>query len=84
MHVRTQLTADHPIIVARVFDRMMRAFFEIICGFPLDHFTGRKTKVDRLLKANSSRYIGAFVRLKKVYSIIEDQAGGSLHMHGHL
>ena len=84
MHVRTQLIADHPIIAARVFDRMMRAFFEIICGFPLDHFTGRKTNVDRLLKANSSRYIGAFGRLKGVYSIIEDQTGGSLHMHGHL
>ena len=30
IHARTQLIADHPIIAARVLDRMMRAFFEII------------------------------------------------------
>ena len=84
LHARTQMIVDNPIIAARVFDRMMRAFFEIICGFPLEHFTGRKTNVDRLLQANSSSYIGAFGRLKGIYSIIEDQTGGSLHMHGHL
>ena len=84
LHVRTQMIADNPIAAARVFDRMMRAFFEIICGCPLDHFTGRKTNVHRLLAANSSRYIGAFGRIKGIYSIIEDQTGGSLHMHAHL
>ena len=69
LHARTQIIADNPIIAARVFDRMMRAFFEIICGFPLEHFTGHKTNVDRLLQGNSSCYIGAFGRLKGIYSI---------------
>ena len=82
--VRTKIKADNPIIAARVFDRMMRAFFEIICGMPLDHFTGRKTNVDRLLFKNRNAYVRAFGRLKAVYAVIEDQSGGSLHLHGHL
>ena len=82
--VRTKIIADNPIIAARVFDRMMRAFFEIICGMPLDHFTGRKTNVDRLLFKNRNAYVGAFGRPKAIYAVIEDQSGGSLHLHGHL
>ena len=84
LHMRTKMIADNPIVTARVFDRMMRAFFEIICGFPLDHFTGLATNVDRLLNINESEYVGAFGKLKAIYAIIEDQTGGSLHMHGHL
>ena len=82
--IRTKLIADHPVIAARTFKRVIRGFFEIICGMPLDYYTGRKTNVDRLLSESQSNYIGAFGRLKAVYAVTEDQTGGSLHMHGQL
>ena len=82
--VRTKLLVKNPVLAARVYNRLVHAFFEIICGMPLSHFTGRKTNVDRLLSKNRDGYIGAFGRLKAVYSITEEQTGGSLHMHGQL
>ena len=82
--VRTKLLAGNSVVAARVYQRVIRGFFDIICGIPLSHFTGRKTNVDRLLSKNRSGYIGAFGRLKAVYSVTEEQTGGSLHMHGQL
>ena len=82
--VRTKLLVNNPVMGARVYHRLVRAFFEIICGMPLSHFTGRKTNVDRLLSKSREFYIGAFGRLKAVYSVTEEQTGGSLHMHGQL
>ena len=82
--LRTKLMADHPVIAARTFKRVIRGFFEIICGVPLDYYTGRKTNIDRLLSGSQSHYIGAFGRLKAVYAVTEEQTGGSLHMHGQL
>ena len=82
--VRTKLLVKNRVMTARVYNRLVRAFFEIICGMPLSHFTGRKTNVDRLLSKNRDGYIGAFGRLKAVYSVTEEQTGGSLHMHGQL
>ena len=81
---RTKLIADNPVAAARTFNRVIVGFFEIICGMPLCHFTGRKTNVDRLLGKNKDGYIGVFGKLKGVYAITEDQTGGSLHMHGQL
>ena len=71
-------------MAARVYHRIILAFFDIICGMPLSHFTGRKTNVDRLLSRNRDGYIGAFGRLKAVFSVTEEQTGCSLHMHGQL
>ena len=82
--VRTKLLAGNSVVAARVYQRLMRGFFDIICGIPLSHFTGRKSNIDRLLSKNQSGYIGAFGRLKAVYSVTEEQTGGSLHMHGQL
>ena len=84
LQVRTKLLVKNPVLAARVYHRLVRAFFEIICGMPLSHFTGRKTNVDRLLSKSRDCYIGAFGRLKAVYSVTEEQTGGSLHMHGQL
>ena len=82
--VRTKLLAENSVVAARVYQRLMRGFFDIICGIPLSHFTGRKSNIDRLLSKNQSGYIGAFGKLKAVYSVTEEQTGGSLHMHGQL
>ena len=65
--VRTKLLAENSVVAARVYQRLIRGFFDIICGLPLGHFTGRKTNVDRLLRKNQSGYIGAFGRLKAAY-----------------
>ena len=58
--VRTKLLVNNPVVAARVYHRVVRAFFDIICGMPLSHFTGRKTNVDRLLSHTRNGYIGAF------------------------
>ena len=71
--VRTKLLVKNPVIGARVYNRLVRAFFEIICGMSLSHFNGRKTNVDRLLSKNRDGYIGAFGRLKAVYSVTEEK-----------
>ena len=83
MVVRTKLLAENSV-AAKIYQRVIRGFFDIICGIPLSHFTGRKTNIDRLLTKTRSGYIGAFGRLKAVYSVTEEQTGGSLHMHGQL
>ncbi|SVE30995.1 uncharacterized protein METZ01_LOCUS483849, partial [marine metagenome] len=82
--VRTKLLIKNPVMAARVYHRLIRAFFEIICGMSLSHFTGRKTNVDRLLSKNRDGYIGAFGRIKAGYSVTEEQTGGSLRMHEQL
>ena len=82
--VRTKLLAEHSVVAARNYQRVMRGFFDIICGIPLSRFTGRRTNVDRLLSKNRNGYIGAFGRLKAVYSVTEEQTGGALHMNGQL
>ena len=81
---RTKLIANDPVVAARIFHRVVYGFFEIICGMPLCHFTGRKTNIDRLLSNSQDGYIGVFGKLKAVYAVTEDQTGGSLHMHGQL
>ena len=40
--VRTKLLVNNPVVAARVYHRVIRAFFDIICGMPLSHFTGQK------------------------------------------
>ena len=82
--LRTKLIANNAVVGATVFHRVIRGFFEIICGMPLSHFTGRKANVDRLLSDSRDGYIGAFGKLKAVYAVTEEQTGGSLHMHGQL
>ena len=67
--VRTKLLVNNPVVAARVYHRVVRAFFDIICEMPLSHFTGRKSIVDRLLSNTRIGYIGAFGRLKAVYSV---------------
>ena len=47
--IRSKIIAENPVAAVQVFYRMMRNFFDIIVGFPLDHFTGRRANVDRLL-----------------------------------
>ena len=82
--LRTKLIANNSVAAARTFHRVVRGFFEIICGIPLSHFTGRKTNIDRLLSRSRDGYIGAFGKLKGIYAVTEEQTGGSLHMHGQL
>ena len=82
--LRTKLIANNSVAAARTFHRVIRGFFEIICGIPLSHFTGRKTNIDRLLSRSRDGYIGAFGKLKGTYAVTEEQTGGSLHMHGQL
>ena len=57
--VRTKLLAENSVVEARVYQRLIRGFFDIICGIPLSYFTGRKSNVDRLLNKNRCGYIGA-------------------------
>ena len=54
------MISNNPIAAAQVFDLVMRAFFSIICGIPLVHYTGKKAKVDRLLSVAQDNYVGAF------------------------
>ena len=84
LHLRTKMISNNPVVAAQVFDLVMRAFFSIICGIPLDHFTGKKAKVDRLLSVAKEEYVGAFGRLQATYGIIEAQSSSSLHQHFHL
>ena len=80
--VRTKLLAEHSVVAARVYQRLVRGFFDIICGIPLSHFTGRRTNVDRLLSSIQTGHVGAYGRLKAALSVTELQTGGSLHLHG--
>ena len=84
IYLRTKMISDNPIAAAQVFDRVMRAFFSIIAGIPLDDFTGKKAKVDRLLFEFKDDYVGAFGKLHASYGIIEAQSSSSLHAHFHL
>ena len=83
-HTRARMMAADPIAAARVFYRMMYKFFDIIVRLPLDHFTGRRMNVDRLLKQNADKYIGAYGFARATLSVMEDQENGGLHMHGHI
>ena len=80
--LRTKLLAQNSVVPARVYQRVIRGFFAIICGIPLSHFTGRRTNVDRLLSNTQTGYVGAFGRLKAAFSVTELQTGGSLHLYG--
>ena len=82
--LRTKMIANNPVVAATVFHRVIRGFFNIICGMPLCHFTGRKSNVDRLLTKSQDDYIGVFGKLKAFFAVTENQTGGSLHMHGQL
>ena len=84
VHTRTKLITDDPIAAAQVFDRVMRAFFSVIAGIPLNDFTGKRANVDRLLYANKGKYVGVFGRLNANYGVIEAQSSSSLHTHFHL
>ena len=83
-HTRSKMMAADPIAAARVFYRMMHKFFDIIVRLPLDHFTGKRMNVDRLLQQNADKYIGAFGFARASYAVTEDQEGGALHMHGQI
>ena len=80
-HTRTKLITDNPVAAAQVFDRVMRAFFAIIAGIPLNDFTGKRANVDRLLFANRGNYVGVFGKLHAAYGVIEAQSSSSLHTH---
>ena len=84
VHTRTKLITNNPIAAAQVFDRVMRAFFSIIAGIPLDHFTGKRANVDRLLYATEGNYVCVFGRLYAAYGAIEAQSSSPLHTHFHL
>ena len=84
VHTRTKLITNNPIAAAQVFDRVMRAFFSIIAGIPLKHFTGKRANVDRLLFANKDNYFGVFGKLNAAHGVIEAQSSSSLHTHFHL
>ena len=84
IHLRTKMISKNPVAAAQVFDHVMRAFFSIICGIPLDDFTGKKAQVDRLLSVAQDDYVGAFGRLHAAYGVIEAQSSSSLHQHFHL
>ena len=84
VHTRTKLITDNPIAAAQVFDRVMRAFFSVIAGIPLNDFTGKRANVDRLLFASKGNYVGVFGRLHANYGVIEAQSSSSLHTHFHL
>ena len=84
VHTRTKLVTNNPIAAAQVFDRVMRAFFSVIAGIPLNDFTGKRANVDRLLYANKGDYVGVFGRLHANYGVIEAQSSSSLHTHFHL
>ena len=71
--VRTKLLAENSAVAARIYQRVIRGFFDIICGIPLSHFTGRKTNFGRLLSKNRNGYVGAFGRLKAVLSVTDEQ-----------
>ena len=83
-HMRARMMAADPIAAARVFYRMVYKFFDIIVHLPLDHFTGRRMNVDCLLQQNFDKYIGAYGFARATLSVMKDQEGGSLHMHGHI
>ena len=84
VHTRTKLITNNPIAAAQVFDRVMRAFFSIIAGIPLKHFTGKRANVDRLLFADRDNYFGVFGKLNAAHGVIEAQSSSSLHTHFHL
>ena len=84
IHLRTKMISENPSAAALVFDRVIRAFFSIIAGIPLDDFTGKRANVDRLLSVHSDDYVGAFGRLNSGYAVIEAQSSSSLHTHFHL
>ena len=71
-HTRARMMAADPIAAARVFYRMMYKFFDIIVRLPLDHFTGRRMNVDRLLKQNVDKYIGAYGFARAALAVMED------------
>ena len=79
VYMRSKLISENPVAAVQVFYRMMRNFFSIIVGLPLDHFTGRRANVDRLLQRNENKYIGAYGRPNAAYGIMEDQKNKSLH-----
>ena len=84
VHTRTKLITNNPIAAAQVFDRVIRAFFNIIAGIPLEDFTGKRANVARLLFANEDNYFGVFGKLHAAYGVIEAQSSSSLHTHFHL
>ena len=84
IYLRTKMISDNPVAAAQVFDRVMRAFFSIIAGIPLDDFTGKRAKVDRLLYEIKDDYIDAFGKMHASYAIIEAQSWSWLHAHFHL
>ena len=84
VHTRTNLITDNPIAAAQVLHRVMRAFFAIIAGIPLNDFTGKRANVDSLLFANRGNYIGILGKLHAAYGVIEAQSPSSLHTYFHL
>ena len=62
----------------------MEKVFDILIGLHLDHYTGRRANVDRLLSKNKGKYIGPYGTVTAGLMSIEEQSGSSLHGHASL
>ncbi|MCP4055299.1 MAG: hypothetical protein GY739_20115, partial [Mesoflavibacter sp.] len=70
IELRSHLMEKNPVAATRIFYRLINKFFEIIVGLPLDHFTGKKTKIDRLLKQNKQKFTGPYGFIKSALGIV--------------
>ncbi len=82
--IRTKAIINDPVAATLTFYRLIKKFFAIIVGLPLDHFTERGTNIDTLLSENkdNEEYIGVYGKIRSAFGVIEEQTGGSLHFHG--
>ncbi len=80
--LRSRLIKNNPSVATNIFYRLIRKFFAIIVGLPLEHFTGKKANIERLLQKNKKKYTGAYGFIKAALGIIEEQTSGNLHYHG--
>ena len=83
IHKRDTQIMQNPVAAAEVFDVIIKAFFSLLMGIPLDHLRGKKSNFDRLLQKNEEEFVGAYGSIRAVYGIIEAQGSGGLHLHFH-
>ena len=74
--------SDNPVVAARMYDLIIRAFIDVAFGVPMDHFTGKFANVRKVLKPEE--FEGIFGRASEVIGVTEAQYGGKLHFHGHI
>ena len=82
VYVRSHLIINNPVASVHVFYKIINKFFEIIVKLPLNYYSSKNIKTNRLFNENSDKYNGAYGFIKAVYAIIEEQASGNLHLHG--